>query len=262
MGSGALQFQQNKVVTNWGLSQRTAGDVFVFDDFMNEAFDADGPWDAVQTVNAGTAWVKLDTAGQPSAGHGGWIAATTDTASGDTEALFGPLAFKAERAVAGRLMVFEALLLLPSITDVGMSAGFTDARTETAVVAGFTTATWTTTADNGVHMNWDSSATTDAIRGIGTKATVDTAAVVNTGVNPTADKPFKFRIIVDSAGMAYFASVSPADTSARDREPELFGSVADAVTTTTLLCPYIEVTTRTNGAKTLECDYILAGCAR
>jgi hypothetical protein len=114
----------------------------------------------------------------------------------------------------------------------------------------FVTTTWTTVPDDAVAWSYDVDATTDLFRGIGTKATVDTAAVL--GSLPVLDTPIKYRIEVDAAGQAFFW------------ENDVYkGTVAAAVTITVPLCPFIEVSCKAgSAAKVGEADYVLVSCAR
>lgn len=220
----------------------------LFDDFHGDTF-ATGTWDAVSTqATGGTDWAYDATAGNPA--NGGWIAGTTGTADNDTEAIFGPLNWMANRATADGLLIFEARVNLPSIAGVGMSCGLTDARTESATMFQFVTTTWTTVPTNAVAWSYDTDATTDAFRGIGVKADVDTAAVV--GTLPVADTPITYRIEVDSSGTATFFE-----------NAVLIGTVANAVTVTTPLCPFIEVSAKAGAAaKVGEADYVYVTCPR
>lgn len=221
--------------------------VGLFDDFLGDTF-ATGTWDAVSVAaTGGTDFAYDATAGNPA--NGGWIAGTTGTGDNDTEAIFGPLDWMANRAGSG-MLVYEARVNLPSVAGVGMSAGLTDARTESATLFQFVTTTWTTTPTDAVAWSYDTDATTDAFRGIGVKADVDTTAVL--GVVPVTDTPVKLRVEVDSAGAAYFF-----------QDDVYKGSAADAVTITAALCPFIEVSAKAgSAAKAGEADYVLVACAR
>lgn len=231
------------------------GAVVLFDDFLQDTLEADH-WDAVSLqATGGTDFAISTTAGDPVAGHGGWVAGTTGTGDNDAEALFGQLAWKAGRAGNG-MLVYEAAISLPSVAGVGFSVGLTDARTESAALFALSGTTWTTTPTDAVAWAFDTDATTDVANGIGVKADVDTAAVA--GVIPVATTFERYRIEIDSTGRAYFFQGSGVGV-----QPSLVGTVADAVTTTVLLAPYIEVSCKAGGAaKSLECDYILTACAR
>ena len=222
--------------------------VVLFDDFLGDTFET-GTWDAVSLqATGGTDWAYDASAGNPA--NGGWIQATTGTGDNDAEGVFGPLAFMANRATASQLLVFEARIGLPSVAGVGMGAGLTDARTESASLFTYATTTWTTVPDNGVAWAYDTDGTTDLFRGIGTKATVDTSAV--DGVVPVADTPMILRIEIDVAGTAHFY-----------QDNVWKGSKANAVTVTTPLAPFVDVCAKAgSAAKVGECDYILTFCPR
>lgn len=220
----------------------------LFDDFHGDTF-ATGTWDAVSlAATGGTDFAYDAAAGNPA--NSGWVAGTTGTGDNDAEAIFGPLNWMANRATSEFPLVFEARINLPSVLGVGSSCGLTDARTESAALFSLATTTWTTTPDDAVAWSYDTDATTDLFRGIGVKATVDTAAVV--GALPVLDTPLIYRIELDSVGGAYFYQNHIG-----------IGYKAAAVTTTVALCPFFEVTARAgSAAKAGECDYILVSCAR
>lgn len=246
MPSNAPTFNSRRDAYDKAFTEPQAN-VYLFDDFLGDTF-ATGTFDAVSLqATGGTDWAYDATAGNPA--NGGWIAGTTGTGDNDTEAIFGPLNWMANRAGNG-LLVYEARVNLPSVAGVGMSAGLTDARTESATMFQIVAASWTTVPTDAVAWSYDTDATTDIFRGIGVKADVDTTAV--SGVVPVADTPCVLRIEVDSSGTAYFF-----------QDGTYYGSAANAVTVTVPLAPFIEVSCKAGAAaKVGEADYLLVACAR
>lgn len=228
--------------------ETTSAYVTLFDDFLGDTLDT-GTWDNVDIqATGGTDWAYDATAGNPA--NSGWASATTGTADNDAQGLYGPLDWMANRATSEDLLVFEARVNLPAITGVGMSAGLTDARTESATPFQFVTTTWTTVPTDAVVWSYDVDATTDLFRGIGVKADTDTAAV--SGSLPVADTPVKLRIEVDVAGTAYWYYNDIG-----------IGAKANAVTITVPLCPFVDVSCKAgSAAKSGEVDYILTSCPR
>lgn len=253
--TGQHQFVDRPIRLSGASWVEPSGAAILFDDFLSDTLDADD-WDAVAVqATGGTRFAHNTAGGDPTAGHGGWIVATTGTGDNDTEGLFGQLAWAAERAGNG-LLVYETSISLPSVAGIGFSAGLTDARTEAATLFQFITTTWTTVPTDAVALSFDTDATTDLVRGIGVKADVDTTAVV--GSAPAATTATRLRIEVDSTGKAYFYQGA---TSAPD--PTYLGSAAAAVTATVLLCPFVEVSAKAgSAAKSIEVDYVFVACGR
>ncbi len=231
------------------------GAAVFFDDFLYDTLSAD--WLATQTAT-GTAWAVSATAGDPSAGHGGWISATTDNVDASANEIgFGadgaPAAgFKAERAGNG-MLVFEANISKPTaITTTWVNVGLSDDPTEGAALAmSLTTTTWTTTATDAAIWGLFSTAT-ESTHFVG--QTVDTNADgthIVSGIAAAADTATRLRIELDSIGQAYFF-----------QNDAFQGMVAVGTSPDVILTPYIGVGGTTTTSTALEVDYVLVACGR
>ncbi|TAL12343.1 MAG: hypothetical protein EPO02_01970, partial [Nitrospirae bacterium] len=78
VGSGATSFTGNKVIVNRPLAQLHPPTPYIMEDFLVDVL-ADSPFvTATQSGTATTAAAISATAGDPVAGHGGWVAGATD----------------------------------------------------------------------------------------------------------------------------------------------------------------------------------------
>lgn len=224
-------------------------EVTLFEDFVGSGSALPATFVNVDVqATGGTDWLLAQTGGPISAN--GWATATTGTGDNDTQAMFGALAWRADRATSDGLLIFEARINMPSVAGVGMSCGLTDAVTEASTLYKFVTTTWTTVPTDGVAWSYDTDATSPLFRGIGVKADTDTAAVV--GSLPVNDTPVVYRIEVDAAGTAYFYENSIP-----------IGAKANAVTITVPLAPFVEVSCKAGAAaKSGECDYVFVSSPR
>ena len=238
------------------------GATVLFDDFVGDTLNTN-LWLATETAT-GVAWAVSATAGDPVAGHGGWVSAQTDNVDAAAEELAASPAattggnFRADRAGNG-LLVFQCRLSSPTaVTARIINAGLTDDATEGAALAmSISTATWTTTATDAALWVM-SSLQTDPDQWLG--QTVDTdvdGTHIASGVSPTADTATVLRIELDSAGGAYFYQSDGATA-----EPAFQGYVSVGVTETVLLLPYVALGSTTTTAADLELDYVLTACAR
>lgn len=151
------------------------------------------------------------------------------------------------RANTGGL-VFEVRLKLSAITTVAASVGLSDARTEatTLMPVDENADTLTTTATDGVFWYFDTDSTvpaTDVWTAIGVKAGVDTTAT--DGAAPVADTYETLRIEVSTTGTAKWL-----------QNGVLKKKVANAVTATVLLCPFVAIAARTTASRTMTVDYL------
>lgn len=161
----------------------------------------------------------------------------------DGSALSGPVDWEMEEAT-GRGTVFLAELELEAITNVELFVGWSDVLPSTTLEMPFhfTSGTAiTSVADNACGMLFDTTADTDTIRCVGTKATTD-ATPVNTGEAPTAATMEDFLIIVDPEGNmdCFFNGVH-------------VGTVADAIAPGTDACPIIVANATTTADRYWRC---------
>lgn len=231
------------------------GAAVFFDDFIYDTLSAD--WLATQ-VATGTGWAVSATAGDPVAGHGGWVSAITDNVDASSNELGigadgGPLGgFKAQRAGNG-MLVFEASVSIPTaLTAKWVNVGLNDDPTEgTALAASLTTTTWTTGSTDCALWGYFSTATDDT-HWLG--QTVDSGTDGTHIVSPAVaafDTAVRLRIELDDLGRAYFY------------QNDVFaGLVNTGVSEDVILTPYLGVAGTTTTSATLEADYVLVACAR
>lgn len=236
------------------------GSVVFFDDFNGKALNATDTWTSTATVG-GTAAFDGD-AGDPVAGHGGWLALTV-TADADAievamtnETVKG--GFRASRAGNG-LMIFQTRASIQQLTTRWDNCGFTDDETEGAAIAmSLSTATWTTAASDAALWGFYSTAT-DNDNWIG--QTVDTntdGTEVASAVAAAANTATVLRVEVDSAGGCYFYQSDGAVV-----DPVFQGSeTAVGLTETVPLIPYLALAGTAAATVTAEYDYVFAACAR
>ncbi len=149
------------------------------------------------------------------------------------------------KANSGGLAI-EARLKVDAITDVYVGVGFTDTISTTVElpVHMLTTAV-DSDADNAFGIFFDTDATTDTISIGGVKATVDTAPV-QSAIAMVADTYITLRIESSAAGVitGYINGTAIGTT------------LADAVTVTTALTPFVAVANRGAAQRIITVDYI------
>ena len=253
----------NKPIRMSGSSwvEQTGAAVF-FDDFLGDTLDSN-KWLATNTDGTdttGSAFAIAVAAGDPVAGHGGWIVGTPGTNSDSAEELgFGADGAPASGFACGSadngMLVFETRITLPVITNIRVNAGFSDDPTEGAALAMSLNATTFTTNDtDGTMWVFDTTATTDVFYGLGVAGGTDSATDSLTcvvGAAPVAETAMVLRIELDESCNAYFY-----------QDGGYVGLQALANTSTTVLTPYLAVGNLGTDAGALEADYVLAACAR
>lgn len=149
------------------------------------------------------------------------------------------------KANSGGLAV-EARLKVDAVTDVYVGIGFTDTISTTVELPVHATAgAIDSDADNAVAIFFDTDATADFITIGGVKATVDTSPQAS-ATAMVADTYIILRIEVSAAGAITGYINGTAIGSA----------VADAVTVTTALTPFVAVSNRGAAQRVLTVDYI------
>lgn len=254
------------------------GGFYVWDDFIGTGAVAASIWTATDTVAAGAGkvtFVQSASAGAPVAGHGGWLRGTTSDNAGGAEEIGTGAIFRPSR-VGNRVLAFQTRISLPSVTAVNMSCGLTNANTYgdgTAMNISGTTVL-VTTATNGACWLFDTRSTDpDVFVGVSVDNNVDSAANSTLGAQGTASTPgagksYVLRIELDSAGNSFFyqgAEDLPDSLPALSPGNVAQGRQAAAGTTLkdTLLAAYVGIDNAGAGAnKSLDIDYIFAGCAR
>ncbi len=148
------------------------------------------------------------------------------------------------KANSGGLAI-EARLKVDAITVVAIVVGFTDTISTTVELPVYMNAAVSESdADNACAMIFDTDATSDFWTVSGVKATVDTTPVIS-ALAPVAATYTVIRVEVSATGTVtgYVDGVS-------------IGSVANAVTITTALTPFVAVSSRSAAQRILTLDYI------
>jgi len=147
-------------------------------------------------------------------------------------------------------LYFETTVKLDDITTGAWFFGFTDQTSALEMPWTISSTTYTSNGDDGFGFLFDTAATTDTIRCVGVKATVDGTAV-DTSDAWAATTYKKFRCEADTLGNARFFI-----------DGLLVGSIANAVTPTVALVPYIGGFARAASARALSIDYFDTGMDR
>jgi hypothetical protein len=210
-----------------------------FDDFLGDLIE-DG-W----TVQADTG----GTGNQGTAVVSGAATLTTDGTDDDTVLLAHELNWKASQG-----LVFETRLKLDVITTVAIFAGLSDAKTETSpnLPIGRQTTVSAATATDAVGFVFDIDSTADVLFGSGVKAGT---LIADQGASAAlvAATWVVLRIEISTAGAAsFYVDGTLLGTAA----------VANAVTTTVALTPFIGLANRGGFAHVLNVDYIYVSGAR
>lgn len=252
------------------------GSVTLFEDFLVDVL-ADSPLVTVtQSGTPLTAAVIDNTAGAPTAGHGGWVGGKTDDVDAEIdEVAFGGLGtgagtppFVPARAGNGVLVAEFGFVIPTALTARQYFVGWGDDPTEGTGTNGqinisgtYTTVTPATDAAGFVFSS------------LATNPTIWKHASVNTNVDGTVNATTEstagivdcytvVRVEIDVLGNAYFyQSVAPASTFSR-QEPVPVGSRALAVAPAALLLPRFDAAPTTTTGVEWEIDYCFAAAAR
>jgi len=258
MGSGAIQYERKRIVGNWGIDQKRPPAPYIFDDFLGDTLNTDLWVASSPQATGGTDFAISTTAGDPVAGHGGWIAGTKGTGDDDEEIINGEILWTPSRAVGGRMLVFETRLSAPVVTTIRLSAGFTDVKNEGPFDLGASDAI-TSTATDAAAWIVDTDADTDEWFGLNVDTNADGDLVSGAGA-PTAATATVLRIEIDALGQCFYYF----DDSESDQAlPALIGSDTTGVTETVALTPFVDVLTRGDvDNQVVEVDYLFISCAR
>ncbi len=216
----------------------------VFDDFLGDVI-AD-QWN-VQVGND-----SLPPSAAIVVGLNGFVRLTTGNDAGASHAtngvqLEGQLNWQADQ---GNL-VFEVKLKSNAVTALALFVGFTDQVAALEFPATLTTTTFTTNAADAVGFLFDTNATTDTIRLVGVKATVD-AVHQDTGYALVADVYTTLRVEVDELGNAtFFRNGVKVGTQ-----------MVNAVSPDVPLVPVIATFSETTTSRLVDVDYVIVGQSR
>jgi hypothetical protein len=237
----------SKIVTVFDEERGTinfpATSVQLSDDFLGGTLS--GSW----SVNHGTDGQALDPAINSQVG--GVVRLTagdTVTVAESLSSLTHGLNWKANQGG----LYLEARIKAPSVENVCVNVGFSDALSTTSLEEPITLSgtTLTTNATDAAVFVFDTAATNDTLHIQGVKNGTDTA-LNNTGQTLSADVWVKLAVAIDSSGNAEFFI-----------DDQSYGVVANAVTATVALTPIFTVMARTTTVKTLDVDYALVAAAR
>jgi hypothetical protein len=199
------------------------------DNFTQEAINAD-VW--TSTVGGTSDAIAIsETAG-------GSLLLTTGTADDDASHLSGAIIWNGTTN-----SVMEARLTITDVTGTAVFVGFSDAKSEAAnlIAISYPADSLTTTATNAAGFVIDADHATSSIMCEGVKANTD-ATSVDSGTDWADGETKNLRVELDTAGAATFYLDGVG-----------VGFVAAAVTTATLLCVTVQVSTRANdGANTVR----------
>lgn len=213
--------------------------VVLSDDFLGDLLD--------------DAWgVQADTGGSvncSTAVIGGAVTLTTDATDDDTAMVAHELNWQANQGG----LIFETRLKVDVVTEFGLFAGLTDAKTETSPNLPISRATTVSvaTATNAVGFVFDTDSTSDVLFGSGVKAGT---LIADQGASAAlvAATWVKLRIEVSAAGAASFY----VDGT------QIGATTANAVTATTPLTPYVGIANRGAAAHVCNVDYIYCEASR
>lgn len=246
------------------------GSIVLFEDFLHDAL-ADTPYvTATQSGTATTAAAISASAGDPVAGHGGWLAGATDDVDAEIdEVAVGGLAasanvFRADRAGSGVLVCEWAFTVPTALTARQYFVGVSDDPTEGTATNGPINITGTTVqvaaADDAAGFIFSSLGSTPTVyKGSSVKATVTSTAV--TGPTAVANTFTRLRTEIDSSGVVnLYGDVGNELTDGRALTWR--GSPNQGITATVLLVPIFTAAATTTTAVPWEIDWVLAACAR
>jgi len=260
MGSGALEFGRT-IKANRPFAQLHPPAPYLFEDFLVDAL-ADTPYVSVAQSGTPTAAAAISaTAGDPVAGHGGWLAGATDDVDAEIdEVAVGGLAatasaWRADRVGAGGILVCEWGLTIPTaLTARQYFAGLTDDPTEgTGTNGSLNIATGTTITDvatDAAGFIFSSLATNPTIWKVGAtdSGTQDTA--VDTNLTAVFDTWTGLRVEVDVNGDAFFFI-----RRLRGGSLDFQGKSANGLSPDVLLVPIFTAAPTTTTAVPWEVDY-------
>ncbi len=253
------------------------GSTVLWEDFLIDVL-ADSPWvTATQSGTPLTAAAIDNTAGAPTAGHGGWVGGKTDDVAAEIdEVAFGGLGtgaglppFFAARAGNG-VMVSEFGFVIPTaLTARQYYVGWSDDPTEGTTAAHLplniaTAYTVTSQATDAAGFVFSSLATAPTIWKYGSvNNDTDSAwSAATEAVTGVVDAYTVCRVEIDSAGNAYFYQSTSGSSSIGRQEPVAVGSQALAVRTTVGLLGYFGAQPTTTTGVEWELDYCFLSSAR
>jgi hypothetical protein len=239
------------------------GAVVLFDDFLGDTLNTD-LWLLTQSGTPTTAGAISASAGDPVAGHGGWLAGATDDVDAEADELASsPSAtaggnFRADRAGNGMMVVEWAISIPTALTTRQYFAGFSDDATEGsgAIAINITGTTVADAATDAAGIGFYSAAT-DATHFLGASTDSNTQSTITACSTLAFDTWYKLRTEIDTNGDCYFYVGDRASQPAT-----YYGTSNTGTSPDVLLMPYFAASPTTTTAVPWEIDYCFAACAR
>jgi hypothetical protein len=246
------------------------GTVAVFEDFLVDVL-ADSPFVTVtQSGTATTAAAISATAGDPVAGHGGWVAGGTDDVDAEIdEVSIGGLGtgagtpwMRADRARTGFLVCEWRITVPTALTTRQYFAGLTDDPVEGTATNGSlniqTAYTLVDVANDAAGWVFSSLATAPTVWKFASTdgGTGSTVSATTEGDTQVADTETRLRVEVNSAGDCFFyQGHNSLDLTYR-------GTTDAGISPDVLLVPIFTAAPTTTTLVPWEIDYCYASCAR
>lgn len=261
MGSGATQFLGKTVRFNYAVSQLHPPPPFLMEDMLFDVL-ADTPYVTVtQSGTPTTAAAVSSSAGDPVAGHGGWLAGATDDVDAEIDEIAvtglgtgaGTPFFRADQVGTGVLVVEWAHTIPTALTARQYFAGFSDDPVEGTATNGAlniqSTTTITDVATDAAGWIFSSLATNPTKYKFGAtdSGTQDTAT---DGPTAAADTWTGLRTEIDVNGDCYFFV-----RNKRGGSLDFYGKSANGLSPDVLLVPLFTAAPTTTTAVPWEIDY-------
>ena len=264
-GSGALQYKGRTIYGNWALGQLQPPPPYIFEDFMMDVL-ADSPYVTVNQAGTPTAAAAISaTAGDPVAGHGGWLAGATDDVDAEIDEVAvggsGTAAsvFRADQVGTGGVLVCEWAISIPTaLTTRQYFAGWTDDPTEgtgtngSLNIAGTTVITDVATDAAGFIFSSLATDTNDWHYGATDGGTQDTATSLGR-TSAVANTWIGLRTEIDVNGDCFFYT-----RAKRGGALTAEGKSANGTSPDVLLVPIFTAAPTTTTAVPWEIDYCFA----
>lgn len=264
MGSGAFSFTAHRIYANKPFGQLHPPPPYIMEDFLVDVL-ADDPYVTVnQSGTPTTAAAISASAGDPVAGHGGWLAGATDDVDAEIDEVAiggsGTAAswLQANTVGTGVLVCEWALTIPTALTARQYFAGLTDDPTEgTGTNGSLNIQTGTTIVDvatdaAGFIFSSLATDTNDWHYGATDSGTQDTATSLGT-TSAVADTWIGLRVEVDVLGDCYFSTRATRGGTLTTR-----GKSANGLSPDVLLVPIFTAAPTTTTAVPWELDYCFA----
>lgn len=265
----SFSFRGGRIRAHAPLSQLHPPPPYIMEDFLVDVL-ADSPFVTVtQSGTPTTAAAISATAGDPAAGHGGWVAGATDDVDAEIdEVSIGGLGtgagtpwLRADQVGSGMLVVEWGLTVPTALTARQYFVGISDDPVEGTgtngslnIGSGYTI---TDVATDAAGFIFSSLATAPTVwkKGATLNGTQSTASAADDVLTQVADTFHAFRLEIDSAGLVFFST-----RNIRGGPLTFYDHASDeAITATVLMVPMFTAAPTTTTAVPWEIDYCFAG---